>query len=107
VSVPGVLAMVALFMVHPVDARDLNAEHTETAEGALPGALKMWLSGGMVLGVVSVITATGSYVDLWSRHVDIKNGPVSATSSSPSSATLPLSCFAACFYLLWPLSRGL
>ena len=105
--VPGVLAMVALFMVNTVDARDLNAEHTETAEGALPGALKMWLSGGMVLGVVSVITATGSYVDLWSRHVDIKNGPVSATSSSPSSATLPLSCFAACFYLLWPLPRGL
>jgi hypothetical protein len=89
VYIPGVLAMVALFMVNTVDARDLNAEHTETAEGAFPGALKLWLCGGMVLGVVSVIMAIGSYVDTWSRHVDIQNGPVSATSLSPSSQEPP------------------
>ena len=80
--------MVALFMVNTVNAQDLNAEHTETAVGALPIALKMWLCGGMVVGVVSIIIATASYVDSWSRHVDIKDGPVRLMHR--------LSCRAAC-----------
>lgn len=63
-------------MVNTVNAQDLSAEHTETAVGALPIALKLWLCGGMVVGVVSIIIATASYVDNWSRHVDIKDGPV-------------------------------
>ena len=105
VYVPGVLAMVALFMVNTVDARDLSAEHTETAEGAVPGALKMWLCGGLVLGVVSVIIAISSYVDTWSRHVDIKDGPVSAapvaTSAPPAGR-----CVAPCVACLCPLAAA-
>ena len=76
VYLPGVLAMIALFVVNTVDSRDLNEEYTETAVGAVPGALKMWLFGGMVLGMVSVLIAIWSYVDNWTRHVDIKDRPV-------------------------------
>ena len=68
--------MIALFLVNTVDSRDLNEEYTETAVGAVPGALKMWLFGGMVLGMVSALIAIWSYVDNWTRHVDIKDGPV-------------------------------
>lgn len=75
VYVPGILATVALFMVNTVDAKDLDAEHTETAVGAVPGALKLWLWGGMVLGVVSIVIAISSFVDSWSRFGDVKDGP--------------------------------
>lgn len=68
--------MLALFMVNTVNAQDLNEEHNETAVGAVPGALKLWLCGGMTLGIVSVIMAIWSYVDVWARHGDVKNGPV-------------------------------
>lgn len=74
--VPGIFAMMALFMVNSVNAQDLSEEHTETAVGAVPGALKLWLSGGMTLGIVAVIMAIWSYVDVWARHDDIKDGPV-------------------------------
>jgi len=75
VYVPGIFAMLALFMVNTVNAQDLNEEHNETAVGAVPGALKLWLCGGMTLGIVSVIMAIWSYVDVWARHGDVKNVP--------------------------------
>mmetsp|Transcript_10743 Transcript_10743/g.15398 ORF Transcript_10743/g.15398 Transcript_10743/m.15398 type:complete len:226 (-) Transcript_10743:183-860(-) len=78
VYVPGIFAMMALFMVNSVNAQDLSEDHTETAVGAVPGALKLWLSGGMTLGIVAVIMAIWSYVDVWARHDDIKDGPGSA-----------------------------
>lgn len=76
VYVPGVLAMIALFMVNTVDLADLNEEHTQTAIGAVPSALKMWLCGGLVLSAVSIIMSIWSYVSNWSRYVDVKDGPV-------------------------------
>ena len=88
--------MMALFMVNTVDAQDLSTEHAETAEGAAPGALKMWLCGGLVLGLVAVIMAIWSYVDVWGRHVDIKNGPV--------SLSLPTGC---CYDGMWRPHGGL
>lgn len=75
VYVPGILAMIALFMVNTVDPADLNEERTETAIGAVPSALKMWLCGGLVLSVVSIIMSIWSYASSWSRYVDVKDGP--------------------------------
>ena len=79
--------MVALFMINTVNAQDLSEEHTETAVGAIPSALKLWLCGGLTVAAVSIIIAIASYVDNWSRHVDIKDGPVSLLGLLPCAGS--------------------
>ena len=102
--IPGVLAMVSLFMVNTVDAKHLSNEYAEMAEGASPTALRIWLMAGtntkhthththihtyshththththtgLMLGLGSIIQAIFIYVNLFNRYADIHSAPVS------------------------------
>jgi len=76
VYIPGLMAMVSLFMINTVDAKHLSYEYAEMAEGASPTALRIWLMTGLLLGLGAIIQAVYIFVNLFNRYADIHSAPV-------------------------------
>ena len=75
VYIPGVLAMLGLFMINTVDAKHLSNEYADMAYGASPTALRIWLMCGLLLGLGAIMQAVYLFVNLFDRYVDMHPGP--------------------------------